>query len=248
MKSIAEYLDSTYLKTPEQSGLSQGETKKTVFALLDEAAEKNLYAVMIRPEFVSDAKAYLASKNPQVRVGTVIGFHEGTASAEAKFAEAEKAIADGANDLDFVINYEAYKKGELALVKDEFLSCTDLGIRNGKTVKWIIEIAALSDEQIGGLTGHISKWAAENFSENDQKNIFVKSSTGFYQTENGKPNGATVKGIKIMKANAGNLPVKAAGGVRTLEEARAMIDLGVTRIGTSSAAALLGTGEAGDTY
>ncbi len=244
MKNIADYLDSTYLKTPEQSGLSHEETKKAIFALCDEASEKNLYAVMIRPEFVREAKAYLAKKNPAVKVGTVIGFHEGTSSAEEKFAEAEKAIADGADDLDFVINYEAYKKGELALVKDEFLSCTDLGIRNAKTVKWIIEIAALSDEQIGDLTRHISKWAAENFSENDQKNIFVKSSTGFYQTENGKPNGATVEGIKIMKANAGNLPIKAAGGVRTPEEVRAMIDLGVTRIGTSSAAALLGTGDA----
>lgn len=245
---LNQYLDSTYLKTQAQSGLSEEETKNEVKKLTDEAAESGIYAVMIRPEYVKETKEYLQSKNPAVKVGTVIGFHEGTASIDEKYDEAKKAIEDGADDLDFVINYPAYKNGDLALVKNEFLKCTKLGIENGKTVKWIIEIAALTNEQIASLTKNISTWAEESFSLDEQKNIFVKSSTGFFKTEDSKPNGATVEGIKIMKENAGNLPVKAAGGVRTPQEAEEMINLGVTRIGTSSAKALLGEGEAASGY
>ena len=98
---------------------------------------------------------------------------------------------------------------------------------------------ALTDEQIANLTKNISIWAEENFSENEWANIFVKSSTGFYETKDGKPNGATFEGVKIMLDNAGKLPVKAAGGVRTPEDAEKMINMGVKRIGTSSALALM---------
>lgn len=245
---LNQYLDSTYLKTPAQSGLSEEETKKAVYALADEALADNLYAVMIRPDYVKEIKTYLSDKTPEVKVGTVIGFHEGTASVEEKLAEASEAIEDGADDLDFVINYEAFKRGETDYVKDEFLKCTKLGIQSGKTVKWIIEIAALTDEQIAEITRLISFWASENFTADQQKEIFVKSSTGFYKTEGGKPNGATVEAIKIMKQNSGNLPIKAAGGVRTPEEAEAMVVLGVTRIGTSSASALLGKGKSEGGY
>jgi deoxyribose-phosphate aldolase len=119
------------------------------------------------------------------------------------------------------------------------VKCTQLGLQNQKVVKWIIEIAALTDQQIADVTRNISNWAEENFSENDLSNIFVKSSTGFYQTEGGKPNGATFEGVKIMLDNAGKLPVKAAGGVKTPEDAEKMISMGVKRIGTSSALALI---------
>lgn len=237
--AINRYLDSTYLKLPSQSGLSEEETKKEVYKLTDEAVEKNIFAVMIRPQYVKEVKDYLKSKNSEVKVGTVIGFHEGTASIEDKLAEAQTAIGDGADDLDFVINYMAFKNGNLDLVKQEFEQCTLLGISNGKTVKWIIEIAALDDEQIARITSLISQWASEKFSADEQQRIFVKSSTGFYKTEDGRPNGATVEGIKIMIDNAGLLPIKAAGGVRTPQEASQMLELGVTRIGTSSAGALL---------
>ena len=98
------------------------------------------------------------------------------------------------------------------------------------------------------LPKKISTWAEENFKAEDLHRIFVKSSTGFYQTEGGKPNGATVEGIKIMLENAGSLPVKAAGGVRTPEEAEYMINLGVNRIGTSSAKALIKNEEVSGGY
>ncbi|MCT2562621.1 deoxyribose-phosphate aldolase [Chryseobacterium herbae] len=239
MMNIAQYLDSTYLKTPAQSGISNEETLQLDKELAQEAIDNGIFAVMIRPDYVEDIKKYIQERNSNVAVGTVIGFHEGTYSIDEKLAEASKAIEDGADELDFVINYSAYLKGDSDLVKKEFVQCTQLGLQHKKVVKWIIEIAALTDEQIADITKNISNWAEENFSENELPNIFVKSSTGFYQTEGGKPNGATFEGIKIMLDNAGKLPVKAAGGVRTPEDAEKMISMGVKRIGTSSALALI---------
>ena len=242
--NIAQYLDSTYLKTPEQSGISHEATLQKDKELAQEAIDNGIFAVMIRPDYVSEIKKYIQERNSNVAVGTVIGFHEGTYSVDEKLAEASKAIGDGADELDFVINYNAYLQGDKELVKNEFIKCTSLSLEHHKIVKWIIEIAALTDEQIADLTKSISNWAEENFSENDLANIFVKSSTGFYETTGGKPNGATFEGIKIMLDNAGKLPVKAAGGVRTPEDAEKMINMGVKRIGTSSALALLGKGKA----
>ncbi|MGG7439979.1 deoxyribose-phosphate aldolase [Chryseobacterium arthrosphaerae] len=237
--NIAQYLDSTYLKTPEQSGISNEETLQKDKELAQEAIDNGIFAVMIRPDYVGEIKKYIQERNSNVAVGTVIGFHEGTYSIEEKLAEASKAIEDGADELDFVINYKAYIQGDLELVKDEFVKCTGLALERRKIAKWIIEIAALTDAQIADLTQKISEWAEEHFSENDLPHIFVKSSTGFYETTGGKPNGATFEGIKIMLDNAGKLPVKAAGGVRTPADAEKMISMGVKRIGTSSALALI---------
>lgn len=237
--NIAQYLDSTYLKTPEQSGISHEKTLQKDIELAQEAIDKDIFAVMIRPDYVSEVKKYIQEKNSNVAVGTVIGFHEGTYSIEEKLAEASKAIEDGADELDFVINYTAYLQGDVQLVKEEFVKCTRLSLEHHKVAKWIIEIAALTNEQIADLTKNISIWAEENFSENDLSKIFVKSSTGFYETTDGKPNGATFEGIAIMLENSGKLPVKAAGGVKTPEDAEKMISMGVKRIGTSSALALI---------
>lgn len=245
---INQYLDSTYLKTPEQSGLSEEQTFEKVRELADEAMAFNFKEVMIRPNYVRLIKDYLVSKNSDVLVGTVIGFHEGTYSLEDKLKEANQAILDGADELDFVINYEAYKNGEVGLVEKEFVEGTKLGLDFGKTVKWIIEIAALSDEQIADLTAKIWAWAQDNFDEKDFSRIFVKSSTGFYETEGGKPNGATFEGVELMLDHAGKLPVKAAGGVKTPADAERMIRMGIQRIGTSSAKALIGRDESGSGY
>ena len=242
------YLDSTYLKTPAQSGLSEEETLKKVYDLAQEAADNGLFAVMIRPQYVKRIKQFLSEKNSAVKVGTVIGFHEGTAPVYEKLKEAQQAIDDGADELDFVINYEAFKKGSLEALKFEFLRCTELCMKNNKIAKWIIEIAALTDEQIASITKNIVKWATISFTKEQLSNIFIKSSTGFYETQDGKPNGATKEGIKIMLDNADILPVKAAGGIRTKEEAEEMIKMGVKRIGTSSALALIGKGQSDSRY
>jgi deoxyribose-phosphate aldolase len=246
--NIAQYLDSTYLKTPAQSGLSDEETLKKDKDLTQEAIDNGIFAVMIRPDYVSEIKKYIKERNSNVVVGTVIGFHEGTYSVDEKIIEASKAIEDGADELDFVINYNAYLKGDINLIKEEFVRCTQLCLQHHKVAKWIIEIAALTDQQIADITKNISHWAEENFDEKDLSNIFVKSSTGFFETADGKPNGATFEGIKIMLDNAGKLPVKAAGGVRTPEDAEKMISMGVKRIGTSSALALIKDQSASEGY
>jgi deoxyribose-phosphate aldolase len=236
--NIAQYLDSTYLKTPAQSGLSEKETLEVVYQLTDEAIDNAIFAVMIRPDFVKEIRDYLTKKKSTVQLGTVIGFHEGTYTLAEKLAEAKKAIEDGADELDFVINYAEFLQGNIDLVSLEVFQCTKLCLENNKIAKWIIEIAALSDLQIAQITRLIVKVVTENFPQKEEM-VFVKSSTGFFKTENEKPNGATFEGVNIMLENAGKLPVKAAGGVRTPEEAARMIALGVKRIGTSSALALL---------
>lgn len=237
--NIQDFLDSTYLKTSQQAGISLEETRKIVKNLTDEAIENHVFSVMIRPDFVKETKQYIKEKQSNVLVGTVIGFPEGTFSIEEKLKEAQLAIDHGADELDFVINYEAYKKGDEDLVKKEFLTCTLFCLQQGKVIKWIIEIAALNNNQIHDLTSKMATWANENFKKEEFKNIFVKSSTGFYKTQDGKPNGATFEGIRIMLDAAQSLPVKAAGGVRDKKTAEKMIALGVKRIGTSSTKEIL---------
>jgi deoxyribose-phosphate aldolase len=236
--NVKNYLDSTYLKTPEQAGISVNEDIKIVDEFVQEAIEEGFKLVMIRPNKVQFAKQKITAAHSKVSVGTVIGFPEGTYSLEEKLTEAQQAINDGADDLDFVCNYEAFKKGEISLVKNEILEGTKLGLSHNKIVKWIIEVAALNGEQIIQLSALIKNVIIANFKEECYSSVFVKSSTGFYKTKNGLPNGATVTSIKMMLENASPLPVKAAGGVRTYAEAIEMIQLGVKRIGTSSAKAI----------
>jgi deoxyribose-phosphate aldolase len=233
--NIKQYLDATYLKTAAQAGLSEAENVIVVKNNIQEAIEEQFKLIMIRPDMVSLAKEMITVANSTLQIGTVIDFPEGKSSVEEKLIEAIEAIQDGADDLDFVCNYEAFKRGELDLVKDEILKCTQLGLENGKVVKWIIEVAALDDKQIIQLSAFIKNIVVSNFKQESFPNVFVKSSTGFYKTENNLPNGATIPSIIMMLENASPLPVKAAGGVKTYEEAVEMIRLGVKRIGTSGA-------------
>ncbi|MGG7034002.1 MAG: deoxyribose-phosphate aldolase [Flavobacterium sp.] len=232
---IRQYLDSTYLKTAIQAGVSEEENKEIVKSFIQEAIEENFKLIMIRPEYVALAKEMIKTSNSNVTIGTVIDFPEGKSSVEEKLEMARKAILDGADDLDFVCNYEAFKKGEAALLKNEILQCTKLGLDSGKIVKWIIEVAALSDQQIIKLSVLIKNTVIDNFREDNYASVFVKSSTGFYKTENNLPNGATLPTIVLMLENASPLPIKAAGGVRTYDDVLNFVRLGVKRVGTSAA-------------
>lgn len=236
--NIKHYLDSTYLKTPAQAGLTNEENNEIIKNCIQEAIDEGFKLIMIRPENVTLTKKMIVAANSKVHVGTVIGFHEGNYTLEEKLAQAKLAIIDGADDLDFVVNYEAFKNGFTDLVKKEVLEGTKLAIENHKTVKWIIEVAALNNHQIIQLSTLIKNVVLANFKEKHFSSIFVKSSTGFYKTENNLPNGATPESILIMLENCFPLSVKASGGVKNYEEAIAMIKLGVKRIGTSSAKAI----------
>lgn len=236
--NVKNYLDSTYLKTPQQAGISEKEDINIVNGFVQEAIEEDFKLVMIRPNRVKLAKQIITAAHSKVSVGTVIGFPEGTFSLDEKLFEAQQAINDGADDLDFVCNYEAFKNGNVNLVKNEILEGTKLGLSHHKIVKWIIEVAALNGEQIIQLSALIKNVIIANFKEECYSSVFVKSSTGFYITKNDLPNGATVTSVKMMLENASPLPIKAAGGVKTYDEAIKMIQLGVKRIGTSSAKAI----------
>lgn len=245
---IAEYLDSTYLKTAEQAGISEQETKEKVVDLVNEAIQYQFKLVMIRKEFVALAKNLIRAADSEVLVGTVIGFHEGSYGIKEKLDEAQYAIEQGVDELDYVINYKAFKGEQINLVKSEIYQCTKLGLDNDKVVKWIIEIAALNDDEIALITALIRDTVLENFGEDHAKQVYVKSSTGFFKTDDGSPNGATVEGIKIMAENSGPLPIKAAGGVRNADDVKDMLNLGVTRFGTSSAKAIYEGNQADDSY
>jgi deoxyribose-phosphate aldolase len=233
--NIRQYLDSTYLKTAVQAGITEKENTDIVRGFIQEAIDERFKLIMIRPEMVAMAKKMIADADSNVDIGTVIDFPEGKSGLDEKLEEARQAILDGADDLDFVCNYEAFQNGEVDLVKEEILKCSQLGLENHKTVKWIIEVAALNNQQIIQLSALIKKVVISNFKEECYASVFVKSSTGFYKTEDNLPNGATIPTIIMMLENASPLPVKAAGGVRTYEEAVDMIRLGVKRIGTSAA-------------
>ena len=233
--NIKQYLDSTYLKTASQAGLSDKENSDVVKKAIKEGITEGFKLIMIRPEYVGLAKEMISKANSNLLVGTVIDFPEGKSSIEDKIKEANQAIKNGADDLDFVCNYEAFQNGEIDLVKQEIVYGTQIGLAHNKTVKWIIEVAALTDKEIVQLSALIKNVVISNFKEEEYASVFVKSSTGFYKTGNDLPNGATIPSIIMMLENASPLPVKAAGGVRSYKDAVEMIRLGVKRIGTSAA-------------
>ncbi|OYX82573.1 MAG: deoxyribose-phosphate aldolase [Flavobacteriales bacterium 32-34-25] len=236
---IRSFIDSTYLKTPLQAGLDESQNQIVVETFIQEAIQENFKLIMIRPEMVVLAKQMISPSDSNVQIGTVIDFPEGQSSIDKKLEEARQAIIDGADELDFVCNYVAFKNGNVDLVKEEILLGTQLALDNNKIIKWIIEVAALTEKQIIQLSALIKNVVITHFKEDNYGAVFVKSSTGFYTTKNNEPNGATIPSVIMMLENASPLPVKAAGGVRNYEDAVAMIKLGVKRIGTSSAKAIV---------
>ena len=246
--NLKQYLDSTYLKTAEQAGVTEKENTEIVQKFVQEAIDEQFKLIMIRPNMVKIARKMIDEQKSKVLVGTVISFPDGENTLQEKLDEALQAIQDGADELDYVCNYKAFKKGETELLKNEILQGTKLAFQHHKIAKWIIEVAALTDAEIVQLSALIKNVIIANFKEESFPNVFVKSSTGFYKTENGLPNGATVPTIIMMIENSSPLPVKAAGGVRTYEEAVEMIKLGVKRIGTSSAKAIANGGTSSGNY
>ena len=121
---IKSFLDSTYLKTATQAGISDNENRKLVFNCIQEAIDEKFKLVMILPEMVPLAKKMVTDQKSKINIGTVIDFPKGNSNYSKKIKEAKQAIIDGADDLDFVCNYEAFKKGNTQLVKEEIQKCT----------------------------------------------------------------------------------------------------------------------------
>lgn len=242
---INTYLDSTYLKTPKESGLSFIKNLKCVYDCVVNAHKFQIFAVMIRPEHIEFVKKLLTYLNSKVKIGTVISFPEGTHCITEKINEAELAIQNGVDELDFVINYNEFKKGNIQLIEEEFIKCSKICISNNKVVKWIIEIAALTNEEISSISKKLAEIAEKNFTKEELNLIFLKSSTGYFEAN---PNGATIEGIKLMIKNGNPLKIKASGGIKTKQDAEKFINLGVQRIGTSNALVILGINDKIENY
>ncbi len=204
----ASLIDHTLLK-PEAS---EADIRK----LCDEAAQFGFASVCVNPTWVKRAAEFL--KGTGVPVCTVIGFPLGATLPDVKAYEARRAIFDGAREVDMVINVGALKSGDVCAVEDDIRAVADAAHENGILCKVIIETALLTDaEKVSACI------AAKNAGAD-----FVKTSTGFSK------GGATVEDIALMRRTVGSaLGVKASGGVKGIDDARAMFEAGATRIGAS---------------
>ena len=204
---LSRYIDHTLLKPTA--------TPEDIIKLCDEAKEYNFYAVCVNPGYVATAKKELV--NSKIKIAAVVGFPLGANSTQTKVFEAKLAIKEGANEIDMVLNIGFLKSKMYGLVQDEIAAVRDsIGDR---TLKVILETCYLTNEEIRKAC-QICKNA---------KADFVKTSTGF---GNG---GATEEAIKLMLEEVGNtLKIKASGGIKDRGTAKKYIEMGVSRIGTSS--------------
>jgi deoxyribose-phosphate aldolase len=204
----ASLIDHTLLK-PEAS---ESDIKK----LCDEAIQFGFASVCVNPAWVKKASGFLKGTN--VPVCTVIGFPLGATISDVKAFEARRTIFNGAREVDMVINIGALKSGDDCTVEDDIRAVTEAAHENGVLCKVIIETALLTDEEKVRAC-----LAAKNAGAD-----FVKTSTGFAR------GGATVNDVALMRRVVGSdLGVKASGGVKGIEDAKAMLEAGATRIGAS---------------
>ena len=223
------YLDSTYLKTASEAELSEEDNQINVIKIIKEAIKYNFKLVMIRPRYIDLAKSLIAEADSKVLVGTVIDFPMGNGTTSRKMEESREVISLGADDLDYVCDYNIFKQQRFEKFDKDIIEGTRLGKENNKTVKWIIETGALSKEEIRNITKRIANIVSEHFPDFQEK-VFIKTSTGYYGGF-----GATLSDVKMMKSVSGKLPIKASGGVSNYMEFTQMVEAGATRIGTSKA-------------
>lgn len=202
-----KYIDHTNLKATATDG--------DIIKLCNEAKTYDFKSVCVNPANVAYAKRLL--NGTDVLVCTVIGFPLGANTMNVKMLETLDAIANGADEIDMVINIAKAKDGDFAYIENEIKAVVSAA--GGRCVKVILETCYLTDEEIvkACLAAKIAKAT------------FVKTSTGFGTA------GATVEHVALMKKTVGDeLQVKASGGIRTLEDVEKMINAGATRIGASA--------------
>jgi deoxyribose-phosphate aldolase len=208
----ARYVDHTLLKP--------NATQEEVAKLCEEARQYCFASVCVNPSYVALAAQYLRGSG--VLVCTVVGFPLGSTTPTVKAIEARDAMANGADEIDMVINIGALKSGNDALVYDDIKAVREA--TRGKVLKVILETSLLSNEEKVRACAASKKAGAD----------FVKTSTGF------GGGGATVEDIKLMRETVGPLMgVKASGGIRDAKAAHDMIAAGATRLGTSASVAIV---------
>lgn len=210
-KEIMRHVDHTQLKAFA--------TWEDIKKLCDEAVEYQTASVCIPPCYIQRVKeAY----GEQINICTVVGFPLGYSVTEAKIAETKKALEDGASEIDMVINISDVKNGDYAAVEKEIAALKE--IVGDKILKVIIETCYLTEEEKIAMCKAVTAAGAD----------YIKTSTGFGTA------GATISDIRLFKENIGeHVKMKAAGGVKTVEDLEAFLQEGCDRIGTSSAVKLI---------
>ena len=213
--NIASYIEHT--------NLSPTLTISDIDKIVEEANEFGFLGVCVPPFWVKRAQREIG--NRKIILVTVAGFPLGYNMTETKLDEIKRAIDNGANEIDVVWNVTSFKTG-LPWTKIELAKCSNLAHNNGALLKVIIETAYLSDPEIEKACKLCS----------DAGSDFVKTSSGF------APSGAKVENVVLMKKNLpDHVGIKASGGVKTVEQALALIEAGATRIGTSSGLSIIGS-------
>jgi len=222
---IGKYIDHTLL--------SPAATRAEIAKLCEEAKQYRFFAVCVNPYHVRQAVKELSAS--KVVVATVVGFPLGANLTDIKIAETQRAISEGAEEIDMVINVGALKDGDVDYVTEEIRSIVK--VAGDRLVKVIIECDLLTDAEKAAAAESCVKAGAG----------MVKTSTGF--VKDGK--GATVEDVLLIKRHISGSPlgIKASAGIRDLEKARTLIDAGATRLGTSSGVAIVaGAQAAGAAY
>lgn len=198
--------------------LTSTTTPDDIAAHVAAARRMGVYAVCVSPSMLP-----LAVDTGDVKVATVVGFPSGAHRTPVKAAEAATAAADGADEIDMVVDLGAVKAGRFDLVRADVAAVRSAA--PGVVLKVIVESAALTDEELVEACRAAEDGGAD----------FVKTSTGFHPA-----GGATVHAVELMAATVGGrLGIKASGGIRTREQAEAMVAAGATRLGLSGTAAVL---------
>jgi deoxyribose-phosphate aldolase len=206
---VAQMIDHTLLK-PDA-------TQEQIAQLCYEARKYGFAAVCVNPAWVKLCSQLL--KGSPVHVCTVVGFPLGATPPEVKAYEAQQAIDDGATEVDMVINVGALKSKDYALVERDIATVARTSHAGGAILKVIIEAALLTDDE-KVIACQLAKTAGADY---------VKTSTGF------GPGGATVQDVELMRRAVGpEMGIKAAGGIRSYEDVKAMVAAGATRIGASA--------------
>lgn len=215
--AMASLIDHTLLK-PDA-------TRDDIIKLCDEAAKYGFAAVCVQPCHVRLVAERLERAGGRVKACSVAGFPHGANRSDTKAFEAKKAVGDGAREVDMVINVGALRSGDYRYVENDIRGVVEACGR-GVVTKVILETGYLNDEEKIKASA-LAKAAGANF---------VKTSTGF------GPRGASVEDIRLMRKVVGEeMGVKAAGGIRTAEDAKKMVEAGATRIGTSASIKIIGS-------
>lgn len=215
----------------EHTNLSPALSIRDIDQLVDDARVHKFLGVCVPPFWVKRAKREIG--NEKILLVTVAGFPLGYNMTETKLDEIKRAIDNGADEVDVVWNITSFKTG-IPWTKIELAKCSKLTHDHHKLLKVIIETAYLSDEEIADACKLCADAGAD----------FVKTSTGF------APAGAKVEHIKLMRSVLpAEVGIKASGGIKTREQAFALIEAGATRLGTSSGIALITNSDSKtDTY